>query len=305
MESEKPTIKLMKFNPNTADSNTLLLLGFSERQIRTLQKYRKAGGRFYKKEDFAKLYFVDDNLYAKYKSYIDIPTKRREENYTRKDKPKTSVKKEKKTSKKVFLFEFNPNTLSKNGWDSLGVPQKTISIIENYRNKGGTFYKKEDLLKIYGFPRELYETLAPHIVIPEKKITVAKTVAYNLNTITADELEDLKISKSTTTKLIKYRKSLGGFVHLKQLLEIYNLKERDYNLLKKYGKVVGKVTKININTATAKDLYSHPYITSSVARDIVRYRKRKGDYTDLEILLEKKIIPKEVFEKVKPYLTVL
>lgn len=301
LKSQTPTIKLVKFDPNTVDSNTLVRLGFSQRQVQILQRYRKAGGHFYRKEDFAKLYFVDDSLYAKYEPYIEI-TNSKKKNYAKRELPKRAKKEEKRISKEMFLFEFNPNTLSENGWDSLGVPAKTITIIQNYRNKGGKFYKKQDLLKIYGFPENIYEILAPYIIIPKEKVIVTKPIIYNLNTITAEELERLKISESTASKLLGYRKKVGGFVHIKQLLEIHNLKEWDYNLLKKHCTVAGVVRKININTATIKELYSHPYITSSMARDIVRYRKRKGSYTDLETLKEKKIIPQEVFDKLKPYL---
>src|SRR5215831_17229961 len=48
------------------------------------------------------------------------------------------------------LFYFDPNTLDETGWKKLGISDKTIHTIINYRNKGGHFYKPEDIRRIYG-----------------------------------------------------------------------------------------------------------------------------------------------------------
>jgi len=43
------------------------------------------------------------------------------------------------------LFYFDPNTITGSEWKRLGLRDKTIKTIENYRIKGGRFYKPEDL----------------------------------------------------------------------------------------------------------------------------------------------------------------
>ncbi len=65
------------FNPNTVNETDLQRLGFSEKQIRNLLNYRKAGGKFYQKADFQKLYFVNDSIYAIYEAYIIIPQQKK------------------------------------------------------------------------------------------------------------------------------------------------------------------------------------------------------------------------------------
>ena len=63
------------------------------------------------------------------------------------------------------LFYFDPNTLSTEGWQKLGLRDKTIHTIQNYLSKGGRFKKSEDLQRIYGlFPNE-FERIAPYIKI--------------------------------------------------------------------------------------------------------------------------------------------
>ena len=49
---------------------------------------------------------------------------------------------------KFALFEFDPNTLDATGWKRLGLRDKTINTLLNYRNKGGKFRKPEDIRKI-------------------------------------------------------------------------------------------------------------------------------------------------------------
>lgn len=49
------------FDPNTADSTQLLRLGLQPWQVRSIYKYRAAGGVFSRKEDFARLYGLTKN----------------------------------------------------------------------------------------------------------------------------------------------------------------------------------------------------------------------------------------------------
>ncbi len=62
-----------KFDPNTVSVNDLMRLGFSENQARAIDNYRKKGGRFRRKSDFAKSYVVEDSVYHRLEKYIDIP----------------------------------------------------------------------------------------------------------------------------------------------------------------------------------------------------------------------------------------
>ncbi len=65
----------------------------------------------------------------------------------------------------IELSPFDPNKISKEEWLKLGLSEKVAQRIENYRKKGGKFRKKEDLLRVYDFPEDLYQTLEPFITI--------------------------------------------------------------------------------------------------------------------------------------------
>ncbi len=63
---------LFSFDPNTADSTTLLQLGLKPFQVRNIYKYRNAGGFFQSKEAFAQLYGLTLGEYKRLEPYIHI-----------------------------------------------------------------------------------------------------------------------------------------------------------------------------------------------------------------------------------------
>ena len=60
------------FDPNTADSTTLLRLGLRPWQVRNIYKYRAKGGIYRKKTDFARLYGLTAKEYRELEPYIQI-----------------------------------------------------------------------------------------------------------------------------------------------------------------------------------------------------------------------------------------
>ena len=66
-------VESFSFNPNTVSVEDLQRLGFSEKQALSIDNYRLKGGRFRRKEDFAKSYVVADSVYDRLEPYIVIP----------------------------------------------------------------------------------------------------------------------------------------------------------------------------------------------------------------------------------------
>ena len=65
--------RLFRFNPNTADSATFVMLGLRPRQAMAIIHYRNAGGRFRKKEDFKRIYTISEGDYGRLSPYIKLP----------------------------------------------------------------------------------------------------------------------------------------------------------------------------------------------------------------------------------------
>ena len=66
-------VESFRFNPNTVSLEDLQRLGFSEKQAQSIDNYRSKGGKFRRKEDFARSYVVSDSVYARLEPFIDIP----------------------------------------------------------------------------------------------------------------------------------------------------------------------------------------------------------------------------------------
>lgn len=72
-ESVKSThTRLFTFDPNTADSLTLIELGLKPWQVRNMMKYRAKGGRYRQPDDLRKLYGMTDSTFAALRPYIRI-----------------------------------------------------------------------------------------------------------------------------------------------------------------------------------------------------------------------------------------
>lgn len=65
-------------------------------------------------------------------------------------------------------FAFDPNTLSAEEWDSLGMPGHISRSIRNFLAAGGSFRFREDLRRIYLLEDWMYEELEAYIELPAR-----------------------------------------------------------------------------------------------------------------------------------------
>lgn len=254
--------------------------------------------------------------YSNFKNEIDEFEKQRElavkSNYEKKKK-EYSKKHSKYNSQ---LFTFDPNKLSKDSLQLLGLYPKLSERIVKYRNAGGKFKKPDDLKKIYGFPEKKFEEIKSYIQIEnsenvpneineskEKKEKVM--VLVNINLADTTELKSLKgIGSKLSQRIVKFRTNAGGFYSVEQLTEIYGLKLETLEQIRPFIKVDDSYSKININTATAEQLKNHPYIYKwNIANAIVNYRTKHGKYNKVEDLKKTDLVTDEICRKIAPYLT--
>ncbi len=221
-----------------------------------------------------------------------------------------------KKKKHVYVY-FNPNTVDYDKLTNMGFTEKTAATFINYRNKGGVFYKKEDLKKIYGVNDELYLKIEKYIQIkPKQSNQLIKPSKLKSKVIKHKEIININYADSATltklkgvgavlaSRIIKYRNLLGGFVSKNQLSEVYGLSESKYlDSILIQTSVDGTVNKININTASWKNLVKHPYISKEMASEILKIRKEKGSFKSVDFLFEL-VNNKNTYQKLKPYLKV-
>ncbi|HEY5968613.1 MAG TPA: helix-hairpin-helix domain-containing protein [Chitinophagaceae bacterium] len=224
------------------------------------------------------------------------------------------------------LFYFDPNSITASEWKKLGLRDKTIKTIENYRSKGGRFYKPEDLQRIYGLHDNEYERLKPYIKIgsntsktneesisskPIDEIQPSKTYAARYSIIdvnTADTTAFISlpgIGSKLAARIITFREKLGGFYSVEQIGEIYGLPDSTFQKIKQYLKLNNfSVKKININTATVDEMKAHPYIKYGLANPIIAYRNEHGSFSKIEDIKKVMAVTDEIYEKIAPYLSI-
>ncbi len=118
-----------EFNPNTVSVDDLCRLGFTLKQAKSIDSYRRKGGRFRRKSDFAKSFVVADSVYKRLESSINIP-----------------------------LLDLN--TADSAAFDDLpGIGGYFASKMVAYRTRLGGYSFKEQLMEIYHFDEEKYMNL--------------------------------------------------------------------------------------------------------------------------------------------------
>lgn len=227
----------------------------------------------------------------------------------------------------TVYFPFDPNRLAQDSLLLLGFPPWLALRLHNYRSKGGQFRKKEDLQKLYGFPDGLYARLEPWISIPQQKQAYAprpeSTAGYtrrnankerpkkapvqsfNLNTADSLQLQSIYgIGPVLSSRIIKFRDGLGGFVEAGQVREVWGLppETADSLLKKSFLAEDPGLRKLYINKMEAAELQKHPYISPKQAQQIVAYRDQHGPFLQAEDLLKLHLLDENFVKRLKPYL---
>ncbi len=142
-----------RFDPNTVSVDDLRRLGFSPKQAQSIDNYRKKGGRFRRKSDFAKSYVVSDSVFRRLEQYIDIP-----------------------------LVDLN--LADSAAFDALpGIGGWFATKIVEHRKALGGYSYVEQLMDIYRFDQEKFDGLKDLVTVSPEYIT-----PYPLWTLQADSL---------------------------------------------------------------------------------------------------------------------
>ena len=250
-------------------------------------------------------------------------TKRNYEDDTESNYNQPSEKNYYSIQPKGELFYFDPNTLSVDGWQKLGVREKTATTIQKYIAKGGRFYKPEDIAKIWGLHKEEVNRLMPYVKIETSttaNLNTAKTpekykpyerptytmAPVNINAADTSALIALPgIGSKLAARIIAFRDKLGGFYKVEQVAETYALPDSTFQKIKDKLVVTNiEIKKLNINVATLDELKIHPYIRYNIANAIVQYRTQHGSFASVNDIKKIMMITDEILNKVAPYLMV-
>ena len=221
-------------------------------------------------------------------------------------------------------FPFNPNTITEAEGRRLGLTDRQIRNIINYRDKGGKFYSKGDLAKLYTISDEDYAQLEPYIVLPEvaRKTTPKSDTEQkpsheettrpkekkdipivDLNTADSLALVELpQIGPYTAVRIIEFRDKLGGYVDKEQLRDVKGMDSTRFATIEPYIKIGdAEPVKLDVNRDDFKILVHHPYLNYEQVKRIVNQREKRGmikNWAQLEELIKEE---GEVNPLLEPY----
>lgn len=239
------------------------------------------------------------------------------------------------------LFRFDPNTADSTALLRLGLKPWMVRNIYKYRAAGGVFRSKEDFAQVYGLTLKQYKALEPYITISDDYLPAAdfyprETRRYGpqtglsdreagsrasagaprdtlmfpyklkpgqriaLNTADTTQLKKVPgIGSGYAKAIVNRRERLGGFYSAEQLLEIDGLPAEALPYLSVQPEAVRR---LNVNKATYAQMRRHPYINFYQARDIVNYRRTRGDLKSLSELSFLPSFTKEDIARLSHYL---
>lgn len=216
-------------------------------------------------------------------------------------------------------YSFNPNFIDDHRGYMLGMSPVEIDRLLQYRQAGNWVNSVTEFQQITGVSDSLLAVISPRFRFPEwvtqrhsspdlsKKRVNNKTpiVRRDLNEATAEELQEVYgVGEVLAARIVKYRQRLNGFLTDEQLYDVYGLSPQTVENIKQKFTVITRPTvqKINLNTATASDLATLPFISFQLAKEIVDYRLLHQGFTNLEQLKEVNDFPVEKFERFTLYL---
>ncbi len=233
-------------------------------------------------------------------------------------KRKAEEESEGRNMKLTNLMTFDANTVSEEQLLAMRLPQRVARNWSTFLSRGGRFYEKADVLRVYGLDSAIYNQLAPFMVVAAvesaRKRTPAKSgdaankaearAKLDINVASAADLEEVYgIGPAFSERIIKYRTILGGFYNEEQLSAVYGIKPETLDRLweRFYVDSATCCSRISLNTATIDSLRRHPYLNRNQAAAIVSYRNQHGPYTSWEELAEIKILPDSLIGRMRKY----
>lgn len=202
------------------------------------------------------------------------------------------------------IYPFNPNFITDYKGYKLGMSVQEIDRLLDFRKQNKYVNSPKEFQAVTKVSDSLLNAISPYFKFPDwvknkkeykgykKYPTTAfakkeKIVIIDINQATQDDLIKIYgIGEAISLRILKYKESLGGFVSMEQMNEIWGLSPEVIEKLNSHFKVSTSsgIRKIDINNASIKELSLFPYFKYPISKNIVTYRSMNGDIKNSEDL---------------------
>jgi competence protein ComEA len=219
-KSAKPVTSLFKFDLNHIGAEEWQKLGLSLKQAQSIISYRKRGGKFYQVEDLKKMYVISPQLFERLQPYVTLSNV---------GHTKPSFEARIYPKKELLIIEIN--SADTTSLDHIkGIGAAFARRIVNYRNRLGGFYKREQLMEVFGIDSLKFEEIKDQV-----SIDVSAIRKIDINTVDFDGLKYHPYLKyKQINAIIQYRKQHGRFASIADLKKILILSPQTIEQLTPY-----------------------------------------------------------------------
>ena len=268
-------VESFEFDPNEADSTQLLSLGLAPFQVRSIYRYRAKGGRFSTPGDFRRVYRLTNEQWEHLAPLIRIARRYR----------LVDCVPEENAEKAPFH-----RTLSHQD-EALSRPSRPSACPDSAPSPGGdTAILSADAAM--GDGRQAWRNYP-------RKLSGDETLDLNL----ADSAQLCRvpgIGPYFARRIVDYRRRLGGYVRVEQLLQIDNFPV-DAMAWLEVGDTAG-VRRLQVNRLSTRQLMKHPYMGYYRASEIATYRRLHGKVAGPDALREMPHFTEDDIRRLAPYL---
>lgn len=216
---------------------------------------------------------------------------------------------------KPKIYPFNPNYITDFKGYQLGMTIDEIDRLLAFRDKGKFINSVKQFKEVTGVSDSLLNVISPFFKFPkwvsssknkvEKKLVSEKIIVKDINQVTVEDLKIVNgIGDKLSARIIKYRDRLQGFSYNNQLFEVWGLDTVVVNKALTRFKVFTPPTikKININTASFKEVLSIVYVDYELTKLIFNYRDEVAEIQSINELKKIDGFPLEKFDRIALYL---
>ena len=227
---------------------------------------------------------------------------------------------EKKELPKIYLF--NPNFITDYKGYKLGMSVPEIDRLLAFRKENKYVNSSKEFQNVTQVSDSLLNAIAPFFKFPDwvnnkKQFKVyekysnkafakkEKIVFIDINQATQKDLISIYgVGEAISLRILKLKESLGGFVSMEQMNDIWGLSPEVIENLSTHFKVTAmpNLKKIDINNASLKELSQFSYFRYPLAKEIVTYRSMNGDIKNIEDLTKIRGFPVDKAKIIALYL---
>lgn len=216
------------------------------------------------------------------------------------------------------IYPFNPNFITDFKGHQLGMSTDEIDKLLAFRAQGKFINSTKQFQEVTGINDSLLAVISPYFKFPdwitsqrnsEKQSANNKIdksiVKKDINTASAKDLTIVNgIGEKLAKRIIDYRTKLQGFSYNDQIFEVWALDKEVAAKVLQHFEITKPPTiqKINVNTATFKEVLAIVYLDYELTKKIFNYKKQVAEIQSIEELKKIDGFPLEKFNRIALYL---